>query len=62
MCVSVCKLVHFATMSGTQVLLQEAKMSVRFYILSLFVCLLLQISFYMSATQAPLEEMKMSVR
>ena len=49
-------------MSGTQVLLQEAKMSVRFYILSLFVCLLLQISFYMSATQAPLEEMKMSVK
>ena len=59
---SVCKLVHFATMSGTQVLLQEAKMSVRFYILSLFVCLLLQISLYMSATQAPLEEMNMSVK
>ena len=59
---SVCKLVHFATMSRTQVLLQEAKMSVRFYILSLFVCLLLQISFYMSATQAPLEVMKMSVK
>ena len=28
-CVSVCQLVHFATMSGTQVL-QELKMSVRF--------------------------------
>ena len=27
-----------------------------------FTCLLLQISFYMSATQAPLEEMKMSVK
>ena len=59
---SVCKLVHFATMSGTQVPLQKAKMSVRFYILSLFVSLLLQISLYMSATQAPLEEMKMSVK
>ena len=32
------------------------------YILFLFICLLLQISFYMSATQAPLEEMKMSVK
>ena len=29
MCVSVCKLVHFATMSGTQVPLEEMKMSVR---------------------------------
>ena len=29
---SVCKLVHFAIMSGTQVLLQEANMSVRFSI------------------------------
>ena len=29
---SVCKLVHFATMSGTQVLLQESNMSVRFSI------------------------------
>ena len=27
-----------------------------------FTCLLLQISFYMSATQAPLEEIKMSVK
>ena len=70
MCVSVCKLVHFATMSETQAPLQEMKMSVKFpngrrvnlMYPSLFTCLLLQISFYMSATQAPLEEIKTSVR
>ena len=70
---SVSKLVHFATMSGAQVPLQEMKISVRFstgrcvnlisYVpFPFFTCLLLQISFYMSATQALLEVMKMSVK
>ena len=58
---SVCKLMHFAIMSGTQVPLQEMKISVRFstvrrvnlVYLSLFTCLLLQISFNVCNTGSP---------
>ena len=61
MCVPVCKLMYVAIISETQVPLQEMKMSVRFstvcrvnlVYLSLFTCLLLQISFNVCNTGSP---------
>ena len=64
MCVSVCKLVHFATMTGTQALLQEMKMSVRFSTgRRVNLMYPFPVPFHsMSGTQVPLEEMEVSVR